>query len=63
MSAMSSAEEYIKRAAEAREQAERSFRPSDKEAWFQLAEDWTKLAQAREQPVKGVIDALLRIFK
>jgi hypothetical protein len=43
MSAMSSAEEYIKRAAEAREQAERSFRPSDKEAWFQLAEDWTVL--------------------
>jgi hypothetical protein len=50
---MTSAEEYRKRADEAREQAERSLRPTDKE--------WMKLAQRGDEPVVGVIGALSRI--
>jgi hypothetical protein len=47
-----------KRADEAREQAERSFRPTDKEAWLRIAQEWMKLAQTRDEPVVGVIGAL-----
>jgi hypothetical protein len=43
-----------------REQAERSFRASDKEAWLRIAEEWMKLAQTREEPVDGVVGALSR---
>lgn len=55
-------EEYRDRAGEAREQAERSFPPSDKEAWLRIAEEWMKLAQARDRPVDGVINVLSRIY-
>jgi hypothetical protein len=58
---MSSAE-YRWRADEAREQARRSFRPSDKEAWLRIAEEWMKLAQFGDEPVDGVIGALSRIY-
>jgi hypothetical protein len=37
--------DYLDRADEAREQAERSFRPIDKEAWLRIAGEWMKLAQ------------------
>ena len=53
--------EYLDRADEAREQAERSFRPIDKEAWLRIAGEW-KLAQFRDEPVDGVIGALSRIY-
>ncbi len=59
---MTSAKEYRDRADEAREQAERSFRPTDKEAWLRIAEEWMKLAQTREEPVDGVVGALSRIY-
>jgi hypothetical protein len=59
---MSSAEEYRDRAGEAREQAERSFRPSDQEAWLRIAEEWMKLAQSCDEPAIGVIGALSRIY-
>jgi hypothetical protein len=42
---MTPAKEYENRADEARSQAERSFRSSDKEAWLRIAEEWIKLAQ------------------
>jgi hypothetical protein len=54
--------EYRDRAHEAREQAERSFRPSDKEAWLRMAEEWMKLAQSLDEPVTGVMEALTRIY-
>ena len=55
--------EYLDRADEAREQAERSFRPIDKEAWLRIAGEWMKLAQFRDEPVDGVIGALSRIAR
>jgi hypothetical protein len=59
---MTSAEEHRDRAHEAREQAERSVRPSDKEAWLRIAEEWMKLVQTRDQPIYGVIGALSRSY-
>ncbi len=59
---MTSAKEYRDRADEAREQAERSFRPTDNEAWLRISEEWMKLAQTREEPVDGVVAALSRIY-
>ena len=59
---MSSAEEYRHKASEARKQAELSWRPSDREAWLRIAEEWMKLAQTREEPVDGVVGALSRIY-
>ena len=47
---------------ETREQAERSFRASDKEAWLRIAEQWMKLAETRKEPVAGVIGAFSRIY-
>ena len=47
---------------ETREQAERSFRASDKEAWHRIAEEWMKLAETRKEPVAGVIGAPSRIY-
>jgi hypothetical protein len=55
-------EEYRDKASEAREQAERSWRPSDREAWLRIADGWMKLAQERDEPVNGVIGALSRIY-
>jgi hypothetical protein len=59
---MTSGEKYRDQASEAREQAERSFRPSDKEAWLRIAEEWMKLAQLRDEPAIGVVGALARIY-
>ena len=36
-------------AEECRQQAERCVNPLDKEAWLQMATDWTKLAESAEQ--------------
>jgi hypothetical protein len=55
-------EDYRTRAREAQDQAERSFRPIDKESWLKIAEDWMKLAQMRDQPIGGVIGALSQIY-
>ena len=54
--------DYLDRVRETRGQAERSFRPSDKEAWLRIAEEWMKLAQTSDQTVVGVIGALSRIY-
>ena len=54
--------EYLDRGDEAREQAERSFRPIDKEAWLRIAGERMKLAQFRDEPVDGVTGALSRIY-
>jgi hypothetical protein len=59
---MSSAEEYRHKASEARKQAELSWRPSDREAWLRIAEEWMKLALTRDQPIGGVMSALSRIY-
>jgi hypothetical protein len=59
---MTSAEEYEHRANEARMQAERSIRATDREAWLRIAAEWIRLADMRDQPVDGVMGALSRIY-
>jgi len=59
---MNFTEEYEKKAEEARTQAKRSVRATDREAWLRIADEWMKLVQTREQPVNGVIGALSRIY-
>jgi len=57
---VSSAEEYLIRAAECHQQAARSLNVADKESWRRMAQDWMNLAQSCEQPANGVTDALSR---
>jgi hypothetical protein len=42
---------FREQAEECRQQAARTLRPLDKEAWLRLAMEWTKLAQASERGI------------
>jgi hypothetical protein len=53
---------YRNRAAECRQQAERSVRVADKESWLQIARDWMNLVQSAEHPAGDVAAALNRLY-
>jgi len=50
---MSTSDEYRKFAQEAKDRAENSWRPHDKEMWLKIAEQWLQLAQDVDGPEKG----------
>jgi hypothetical protein len=59
---MGSTEICKKRADEAHTRAEQSVHPGEQEAWLRVASEWSKLAQTRGHPIKGVMGALTRIY-
>jgi hypothetical protein len=59
---MGSSEICKKRAEEAHTRAEQSVCPSEQEAWLRVASEWSKLAQACDHPINGVMGAVRRIY-
>jgi hypothetical protein len=59
---MGEAEVYLVKAAECREQSEKSLYPSDKASWLLLAERWTKRAERCATPIPRASDFLARFF-
>jgi hypothetical protein len=59
---MTPAAEYKNKAEAARTKAKQSIHESEREAWLRLAAEWMKLAHTCDQPIKGVMGALSRIY-
>jgi hypothetical protein len=59
---MGSSEICKKRAEEAHTRAEQSVYPSEQKAWFEVASEWSNLAQTCDRPINGVMGALRRII-
>ena len=56
---MGSTEICEKRAEEAHTRAEQSVYPSEREAWLNVASEWSKLAQTCGRPINGVMGTLI----